>query len=78
MEDATPEVFIAEVHGDNSGNPRLPNDSQKWANARLVAAAPDMFELLEKFLLDSENRGIFDSDLYKRAQQVVRYARGDE
>lgn len=38
------------------GNPNVTDQGQAQANARLIAAAPDMLEILEKCLKDELNR----------------------
>ena len=49
------------------------SDADSNANASLIAAAPDMFELLETL----ENDASISKDLQEEIQLVLRRARGD-
>lgn len=61
-------IGIAKVY-DNIGQPRE-------ANARLIAAAPEMLEALE-MLLNETNAGTWDCLPVDRASNAIRKARGE-
>jgi hypothetical protein len=60
---------------DRCGQPvaSVEADADSNTNASLIAAAPDMFELLEAL----ENDGSIPEDVQEEIQMVLRRARGD-
>jgi hypothetical protein len=51
------------------------NDFEGWANARLIASAPDLLVALESLLKSSEVFGRFDAQL--DAREAIRKAKGE-
>ena len=54
---------------------RGPCEAQDWADARLIAAAPDLLAALEQIVDAYENGGEGD---FLSAMQAIRKARGEE
>lgn len=58
-----------------------PNDEQSFANAHLIAAAPDLYAALFAAMLHMENdeeTESFDNKLYLRLNQALKQARGEK
>lgn len=59
--------MVAEIRGNGADLPRL-------ANARLIAAAPEMLEALELLIA----QGAFPTEAYEKALAMIRKVRGGE
>lgn len=46
------------------------------ANANLIAAAPELLEILELYIQDDEEVGAMDTDLYRMANAAIAKAKG--
>ena len=64
-------------------NPNLGNGvicelkrEKQLENARLIAAAPEMFELLKK-CLDTWQKGIFDLTIPERTKELIKKIEGE-
>ena len=62
------DCYVAELSPANS-------DEQVAANARLIAAAPEMYELLKKILDDTQNGQFAREDLLK---ELLAHIDGEE
>jgi len=52
------------------------NDDQQLANAKLIAAAPEMLEMLDKFLSEFEhdNATEYECELFYQAKKLIKKA----
>ena len=50
--------------------------AQAAANAQLIAAAPDLYEILDEIINQVERQG-WESKLYDQAKTILAQARGD-
>ena len=56
---------------------RMPAEAQGEANARLIAAAPDLLEALEALVFDFDSHSTADESI-SRARAALKKARGEE
>ena len=74
--------IIAGVMGGSSSGPFfIEDDAEVSANTRLIAAAPELLEVLEKLLMayqDPGNTGSTYDETVEAAQAVIAKARGQQ
>lgn len=68
--------IIVDASGENVGEAYGNSDSTNVANARLIAAAPELLEALEGLLASESIEPNDRSGPVKRAREMVRRARG--
>lgn len=69
-------IETQENGGDEIARVRMRSDERGGHNAYLIAAAPELYTVLDAFLSDYEERGEVDYKLRQRAQAVLDKAVG--
>lgn len=81
-------AVIASISGEpkavaivGNNNPDDGNEPMRFANARLIAAAPDLLEVLRRLVIDAQLTGLdqqagWDS-FFAQAQEVIAKATGN-